>query len=88
MGITSYKSQSFSSVNTLSILNLQPQNPRNSQDDLLFSRVYKRVCAIWGSDVLLSTDVKNVAMSQSMMKGVNMEWRKNQELFSLEVNHQ
>jgi len=36
----------------------------------LFNRIYKEVCVIWGSSVLLLKDEKNTTTLQSMMKGV------------------
>jgi hypothetical protein len=40
------------------------------QAALLFNRVYKEVCVLWGSTVLSLKDEKNTATLQSMMKGV------------------
>jgi hypothetical protein len=60
------------------------------QAALLFDRVYKEVCVIWGSSVLLLKDEKNAATLQVTIDCERSDgnWRKNRELFSLEVNHQ
>jgi hypothetical protein len=60
---------------------------QDPQDALLLNRVYKQACVIWGSSVLLLKDEKKTATLRSTIKGVMKKWRKNRELFSLEVNH-
>jgi len=46
------------------------QLARAAWDALLFNRVYKEVCVIWASSVLLLKDGKGAAKLQSMMKEV------------------
>jgi hypothetical protein len=61
-----------------------------SQAALLFNRIYKEVCVIWGSSVLLLSVEKNTATLRVTINDERSDgkWRKNRELFSLEVNHQ
>jgi len=52
----------------------------------LIERIYKEVCVLLGSSVLLLTQKNNnVTINDERSDG---KWRKNQELFSLGVNHQ
>ena len=58
------------------------------RDALLFNRVYKEVCVIWGSSVLLLKERKKTATLHVTINDERSDgkWLKNRELFSLEVN--
>jgi len=60
------------------------------QAALLFNRIYKEVCVLWGSSVLLLKDEKNTGTLHVTINDERSDgkWRKNQKLFSLEVNLQ